>query len=93
MKEIEFSAKIATDITIEKKIKNAVNEEIDIKINNLFKNNSFFKLKSNNSLKRSQNLIIICLNSFLKVIDPQVFLTSLVLSTILFCNTNQSHTQ
>ena len=73
MKEIEFSAKIATDITIEKKIKNAVNEEIDIKINNIFKNNSFFKLKSNNSLKRSQNLIIICLNSFLKVIDPQVF--------------------
>ena len=41
MKEIEFSAKITTDITIEKKIKNAVNKEIDIKINNLFKNNSF----------------------------------------------------
>ena len=57
---------------MEKKTKKAVNKVIDIKINNLFKNNSFFKLKSNNSLKKSQDLIFICLNSFLKVIDPQV---------------------
>ena len=68
MKGIELSAQIKIGIKIEKKIKKTVNKEIDTKINNLFKNNSFFKLKSNNSLKKSQDLIFICLNSFLKVI-------------------------
>ena len=41
---------------------------MDIKINNLFKNNNFLKLKSNKLLNISQDLIIISLNSFLKVI-------------------------
>ena len=93
MKGIELSAQIKIGIKIEKKIKKTVNKEIDTKINNLFKNNNFFKLKSNKLLNMSQDLIIICLNNFLKVIDLQVFCIYHKLSTTLFYKTNQSHNQ
>ena len=53
MKGIELSSQITIGIKIEKKIKKTVNKEIDAKINNLFKNDSFFKSKSNKSFTMS----------------------------------------